>query len=367
MSQTLSSPRAALLLTPEYGEHSWGGLGTYVHQVVTGLLARDIQVDVAVEPTYVAATTCCDHSDLPHALLLNPADPASQLAAIMQAGTRRYDAVYVQHAQAARLVALMIEQSLARRVIAAAHLPSYSGFSYFDKPDDDARQQANEALLFRFAHRVVAPSHFAADVLLQVHRLDPADIAVIPLGASRSSDTPRERSVRVRPLTVMSVGRIAKQKGLEDLCEIVAHIPADVATFVHVGSPRAPEDAAYLRSAGIATLGWRPHAEVLRLLCEADLILSTSMYETFGLAMLEGMAAGAVPVAFESGALHELFSHGVSGVFVPAGDTHGAVDTITALHRNPNSLCDLRLGALRAARRFPWRSHLDDLTPVLFG
>lgn len=354
-----------LVLTPEYAPYAWGGLATYLHEVVSRLAKAGALIDVLVAPTYAKATDRVELEGLPRALIVDAqASPEQHASAIDEEWGRTYDVAFVQDPQAAPLASLLLKRSVCRRLVSTAHLPTYSGFSYFDKPEDDARHQALEALLFRLSDRIVAPSRFAADVVLQVHRLDPDDIAVLQYGAPPIEPTVRQRQP-LEPLDVVSVGRVAKQKGLEDLCEIAESVPEQVASFTHVGSARKGANEAILKATRIKPLGYRPHREVLARLQDADLVLSTSMYETFGLALLEGMAAGAVPVAFECGAFAEFIERGVSGVLVGPGDIAGAVAAIHDLQRDAARLEELAAGALAAASRFSWETHVSELAAVL--
>ena len=231
-----------LVLTPEYLPHAWGGLATYLHEVVSRLVARGARVDVVLAPTYAPMTNREDLGGLPRALIVDAgADPEVHATAIEREWGGGYDVAFVQDPQAAPLAALLLSRSVCQRVVATAHLPTYSGFSYFDKPEDDARHQALEALLFRLSHRVVAPSRFAADVVLRVHRLDQEDLAVLTYGAPTLEPTKRAR-LAGDPLDVVSVGRVAKQKGLDDLCDISAAVHEHVASFTHIGSARKDAD-----------------------------------------------------------------------------------------------------------------------------
>jgi glycosyltransferase involved in cell wall biosynthesis len=356
-----------LALTPEYVPHAWGGLATYLHEVVSRLVARGVHVDVLLAPTYAPRTNSIDQDGLPRALIVDAdADPDVHAAAIEREWGGCYDVAFVQDPQAAPLAALLLSRAVCQRVVATAHLPTYSGFSYFDKPEDDARHQALEALLFRLSHRVVAPSHFAADVVLRVHRLDPDDLAVLTYGAPRLEPTMRAR-LAGDPLDVVSVGRVAKQKGLDDLCDISAAVPEYVASFAHIGSPRKDGADGAVQQARISWLGYRPYPKVLARLLEADIVLSTSMYETFGLALLEGMAAGAVPVAFACGAYEEFIEPDISGVLVAPGDVGGAIQAIESLQRDAARLGCLAEGAVAAAGQFSWEEHIAGLEAVLAG
>ena len=68
----------------------------------------------------------------------------------------------------------------------------------------------------------------------------------------------------------------------------------------------------------ITFLGKQDHVE--RLIPKAHVLLLPSELEAFGLAALEGMACGVVPVATDAGGVPDLVTHGVDGFREPVGD-----------------------------------------------
>lgn len=66
-------------------------------------------------------------------------------------------------------------------------------------------------------------------------------------------------------------------------------------------------------------LGKQDHIE--RLIPQCDVLLLPSRLESFGLAALEAMACGVVPVATRVGGLPELITHGQDGFLEEVGDT----------------------------------------------
>jgi glycosyltransferase involved in cell wall biosynthesis len=361
------SPTRILVLTPEFGAFSWGGLATYLHSVVPRLSAHAMEVDVVVGPTYAAALAPIEagaHCGTAYTVVDATLSHAAQWQAFEACASAHYDAVYVQDQALAHLAIELKRRGRTDRIVSAAHLPSYGGFSYFDRPVDDIAQHEGEALILRHSDRVVAPSAFAADLLLRVHRLSPHDVAVIPLGTTLV-DPPARIRVEGTPLDVVVVGRIAKQKGLPDLVEVVDLVPPEVARFTHIGRELLASDRTRLASRRLRLLGPLSHDTVIDRLLRADVLLSMSLHETFGLAVLEAMTCGAVPVAFACGALNELVSDGTDGVLVSVGDTRAIARVLGRLHTSAFELAELSRRAVTSATRYSWERHVERLAMEL--
>jgi L-malate glycosyltransferase len=129
---------------------------------------------------------------------------------------------------------------------------------------------------------------------------------------------------------VMHVSNFRTVKRVEDVVEVFARIREKVeARLVFVGDgpdrPRAVQRAEALGIRDhVAFLG--KHASVEELLSYADLFLLPSENESFGLAALEAMAAGAPVIASNAGGLPEVIEHGVSGYLLPIGDVEGMAE-----------------------------------------
>ncbi len=67
-------------------------------------------------------------------------------------------------------------------------------------------------------------------------------------------------------------------------------------------------------------LGSLNAAEVSELLSRAEVVLSSSLYETFGLTLLEGQASGCIPVSFDRGGQTDIITHLHTGYLVPFGN-----------------------------------------------
>jgi L-malate glycosyltransferase len=76
-------------------------------------------------------------------------------------------------------------------------------------------------------------------------------------------------------------------------------------------------------------MGKQNHVE--RLIPRAHVLLLPSELEAFGLAALEGMACGVVPVSTDAGGVPDLIAHGVDGFRERVGDTDGQAARVIEL------------------------------------
>ncbi len=94
-----------------------------------------------------------------------------------------------------------------------------------------------------------------------------------------------------------------------------------------------------------------------RLLPQADILLLPSEHEAFGLAALEAMACGVVPVATQTGGVSELVTHTQDGYLEPVGGIPAQSARVIDLLSNP----DLRHSLATAARQTASRRFCTDL------
>ena len=133
---------------------------------------------------------------------------------------------------------------------------------------------------------------------------------------------------------------------IEAFAQVVAAMPA---TLVMVGD--GPDRGACEARANALGLRDRirflgAQTDVENLLPTADVFLLPSEYESFGLAALEAMACGVVPITTRAGGLPEVIENGVNGVLVNEADIDqmGAV-AVRLMQDEP------RMQSMRAAAR----------------
>ena len=140
---------------------------------------------------------------------------------------------------------------------------------------------------------------------------------------------------------------------------IAAVQAADRVEGVHVhldvygdGESRRALERRIVDPSAIALHGFDPDAR--RHLASASFLLLTSHSEGFPLVLVEAMAAGCLPIAYDIPyGPADLIRDGRNGFLVPAGDIDGLTDAIVRLQRmSPRRVARMRASAVRTASRF---------------
>ena len=130
------------------------------------------------------------------------------------------------------------------------------------------------------------------------------------------------------------------------LAKVVADVDAEL-WMVGDGPERGPVER-LAHELGVKPrvrfMGKQDHVE--RLLPQTDVLLLPSEHEAFGLAALEAMACGVVPVATRTGGVGELIAHGQDGYLEAVGDVDAMAARVRELFADP-----VRRGAMAAAAR----------------
>ena len=222
-------------------------------------------------------------------------------------------------------------------------------------------------LAARRSHRVIAPSRATRDDLVRLLGISDAKIDVVPEGVGASSVAPAdEREIRARHhigdrQVVLTVSAKRPHKNLARLLEALALIPAERRpVLVLPGYPTPYEAELRRRSAELGVesdtrfLGWIPPDELEGLYRLAACFVLPSLYEGFGLPVLEAMARGLPVACSDRGSLAEVVA-GAALVFDPekAEELAKAMETLLF---DPARADALRTAGLEQARRFSWEA-----------
>jgi glycogen synthase len=326
-------------------------------EVVTTDLARDrpftrLSVEPPTEPFSVRRHRAVRTLPLPHGLGIVAPGMASDLLSV------RADVV---HAHAFGVAPTWLA-SFARRcrpvpLVIETHADRGRG-----TPGWEMYARSVTRLTLRAADRIVAhtPSEAA---LLRSLGADPARVAVIPNGldlAEFGGQPPRTDASG--PLTLLFVGRLApEQKGLEPLLRAFARLPAASGTRLRLvgqdwgGGALVARLARELHVEDRVTLtGALPRGQVLREYAAADIFVLPSLFEPFGLVLMEAMAAGLPIVASRVGGIPEVVAEGENALLCPPNDSAALAGALDRLVRDAALRTRLARAGADRVRQFSW-------------
>ena len=154
--------------------------------------------------------------------------------------------------------------------------------------------------------------------------------------------------------TILFVGRHEERKGLAVLLDALAHLPAEVRVWVGGTGPQTDELRA--RHGGdprIEWLGRLTDADVAARMRGADVFCAPSLHgESFGVVLLEAMAAGAVVVASRLAGYTNVATDGVDALLTQPGDAEALASTLRKALGDEALRAELTATAERRAQEF---------------
>ena len=205
--------------------------------------------------------------------------------------------------------------------------------------------------------------------LIEELRLDPERVVTVPLGFTPmdGGDDGRGRALAGRDDFVLAVGTVEPRKDLPCLVRAIDALAAQGSDLplVHVGPPGwgtealDREVAQMARPDLVVRLGRLPDADLRDLYEAARIFAYPSVYEGFGLPVLEAMSAGVPVVTTTVPAVAEVA--GGAAVLVPPGDADALADALGALWQDDERRAELVGAGRRRAGEYSWEACIEGM------
>ena len=226
--------------------------------------------------------------------------------------------------------------------------------------NDSDEKLARKDTELQLAQRVVVASTFTQKTLAEAPL--EARIDIIPYGAP-APISPEIRKA-VGPLKVLFVGSLGQRKGLSYLLRSVEMLKSSVELTL-IGRKTAPDcpplDAATCKYRWIPSLH---HTGVLREMHGHDLLVFPSLFEGFGLVILEAMAQGTPVITTDHTCGPDIIEDGTDGFIVPIRSAEAIAQRLELLSSDPARLMAMKFAARRKAELHPWRIYRQRLVEM---
>lgn len=202
---------------------------------------------------------------------------------------------------------------------------------------------------------IMVGSGFMRDSLQRMFVIEPA---ITRLGVSKLSCN-SNRMIEDRPFKIVLVGNLTRKKMPDVAIRASAELrDLDVTLSIVGDGPLKPALKHLSEELGvggrITVYGYLPRADLIEVMCNSHVCVVPSLWEGFGLAALEAMAAGLPVIASSSGSLKEIVRDGYNGYLVPVGDHRAIASRVRELCANSRMRRDMSINCKDTARQYNW-------------
>lgn len=215
-------------------------------------------------------------------------------------------------------------------------------------------------------HIVTVSSHTAGDVVKHL-QVNPTSVTTVPNAVSASfQPLPPEEIVTFRQqhgissetFCLLNVGSNNPRKNVSAVLEVMRALRADQKPvhFWKAGSDFDAEQSQFIETHNlgehVSYLGKLDDSELIKLYSAADALLAPSLYEGFGLTVLEAMACGTPVITSNTTSLPEVA--GDAAILVAPNDIKAMVAGVSRLMQSPDFRQRLVEAGLSRVKTFTW-------------
>ncbi|MBZ0299779.1 MAG: glycosyltransferase family 1 protein [Anaerolineae bacterium] len=161
-------------------------------------------------------------------------------------------------------------------------------------------------------------------------------------------------------LLLLYVGRISPEKRLYDLKAVLEQVPGTRLALVGDG-PLRPELEKTFAGQPVQWMGYLQGEALSQAYASADVFVFPSALESFGLVVVEAMAAGLPVVASRVGGVMDVIAEGETGYTFAPGDVAGLVSGIRQIAQDQTRMASMRRTARAFAETQTWPAMMDEV------
>ena len=211
------------------------------------------------------------------------------------------------------------------------------------------RRRTPRLLRMGLATMVITPTETVRRAAIERFKLSPDRVVAVPLAAGDLFKPPLVAAKPRGTPYFLFVGTREPRKNVARLIDAWREVRKTAAVdLVLVGRNHAPAE-----EHGLRVLGEVPDSDLPGLYSGALACVYPSLYEGFGLPVLEAMQCGALVITSRDPAIVEV--SGDAALHVDAEDTAALAEAMRAVAANPDDFAEVRQRALARAAQFSWQ------------
>lgn len=360
------------------GEEDTGGMNVYLRELSAALASsQDVQIDIFTRRQRIDPTSIEVISPRIRIIHLNagpmhpvgrrkPFDYLSEFTANLEKFVvqeqSRYDVVYT-HYWLSGLAGEWVRQRLAAPLVHTYHTLAFLKKKALEENEHPSRMKA-EHHLARVAERIISLSSEEKRSLMEEYGIPDERVRVIYPGVNtrlfhpvREEDEAEDMRRFSGPHTLLYVGRIDPIKGLHHVLEAMDVLRQtnrplfEKLRLVVVGGGKPSEltqNAEYARLQEIVRqksllgrvifLGSREQTELKSYYSTADALVVPSLYESFGMVVLESLACGTPVIVSRIGKMKSIVKERQNGFSFPPGHPESLASAVERFYASHGSL-----------------------------
>ena len=221
-------------------------------------------------------------------------------------------------------------------------------------------------IVFNAADASLAPSRRILD---DMQRIGVNDVRLWKRGVDAGKFNPRHRSEAMREqlsggnpgdTLLLYVGRVSAEKQVDQLRAVLERVPGTRLAIVGDGPARAQFER-HFAGTPAHFIGYLKGQALSEAYASADIFVFPSALETFGLVVVEAMAAGLPVVSSRVGGVRDIVQEGVTGYTFDVNDIEGMVDGVARIASSRARIAEMGRAARAFAETQTWDAMMDEV------
>ncbi len=210
-----------------------------------------------------------------------------------------------------------------------------------------------------FADIIIVASSFTKETL-NAYPYSLPSVFTVPYGFPEAKKK-AYRPINGSKIKLLFVGGLSQRKGLSYLFKALKGLENHVELTVVGRLPGIACEALNAELLKHKYFSSLPHAKILELMREHDVLIFPSLFEGFGQVITEAMAQGTPVITTERTAGPDLIRHGENGWLVKAGSAEAIRNVLEEIIARPGIIGEVGANALKTTEKRPWSVYGEEL------